>query len=105
MRLWVDDLRPAPSEDAAWVHMVSSEAAIAQLDWWRSYGVPVEEVSLDHDLGGDDTSMPVVDWMREHDCWPDEVTVHTANPVGRENLLRALNADAPAEVAISIRTW
>ncbi|MEV6643273.1 cyclic-phosphate processing receiver domain-containing protein [Amycolatopsis sp. NPDC051371] len=41
-------------------------------------------ISLDHDLGGDDTTRPVVLWLCENDRCPPEVRVHTANPVGRE---------------------
>ena len=41
-------------------------------------------MSLDHDLGGDDTSRRIVLWMCENEFWPDEVVVHSANPVGVE---------------------
>lgn len=80
MRLWVDDLRPPPDE--SWSVAVSSAGAIYQLGLWR-----FDAISLDHDLGGDDMTRPVVLWMAEHDAWPTEVRVHTANPVGREWLV------------------
>ncbi len=102
-RLWVDDLRIPPEE--GWNWMVSSGGAIAQLHLWCNYGVPVEELSLDYDLGGDDTTMPIVDWMREHNCWPDVINVHSMNPIGRENLLRAINHDAPPEVDIYFKIY
>ena len=41
-------------------------------------------MSLDHDLGGEDTPRPVVIWFCEADYWPTEVVVHSANPVGIE---------------------
>jgi hypothetical protein len=44
----------------------------------------ITEMSLDHDLGGDDTTRPIVLWMCENESWPTTVHVHTANPVGRE---------------------
>jgi len=49
--------------------------------------------TTDHDLGGDDTAMRVVNWMIEKDMdkpgWipePFNWDVHSANPVGKENL-------------------
>lgn len=75
-QLWVDDLRTAP---IGWVWAKSSAEAIGMLKV-SSF----DSISLDHDLGGDDTSRAVVLWMCEHDLWPPIVHVHTANPVGRE---------------------
>lgn len=75
-RLWVDDLRPAP---AGWVWVKTSAEAIAALE-----GGTWDELSLDHDLGGDDTTRPVVLWLAEHGGWPERIMVHSANPVGVE---------------------
>lgn len=74
--LWVDDLRPAPP---GWTWAKSSAEAISLLTDGE-----FTAISLDHDLGGDDTTRPVVLWLCENDRWPAEVRVHTANPVGRE---------------------
>ncbi|WP_170219494.1 cyclic-phosphate processing receiver domain-containing protein [Nocardioides litoris] len=83
MRLWIDDLRPAPE---GWRWAKTSREAIAILE-----AQPADAVSFDHDLGrdrdGDDTTRAVVLWMCEHDRWPPTVHVHTANPVGREWLV------------------
>lgn len=74
MRLWVDDLRPPPE---GWWWAKSSKRAIAFLHYpW------IREMSLDHDLGGDDTTRPVVLFMCEHGVWPEIIHVHSANPVG-----------------------
>lgn len=75
-RLWVDDLRTPPE---GWEWAKTSHDAIAALST-----AAVSELSLDHDLGGDDTTRPVVLWMCENKVWPDEVRVHSANPVGVE---------------------
>jgi hypothetical protein len=76
VKLWVDDLRPPP--DTTWTWAMSSDEAILHLIM-RTWRV----MSLDHDLGGDDTSRAIVLYLCEHDgCWPDEVTVHSANPPG-----------------------
>jgi len=80
MKLWVDDLRPSPSWD--WYQAFSSSEAIVILNNCRETGMTVELLSLDHDLGGEDTTRPIVLWMCEHDFWPVEVVVHSANPVG-----------------------
>jgi len=102
LKLWVDDERPAP--DDSWVHAKTSESAISHL---YMAGVPaimddIEEISLDHDLGGDDTGFKVLDWMISWDCWPKELTIHTSNRAARERMLAAANAEAPEWVNISI---
>lgn len=76
MRLWIDDLRDPPD---GWAWAKTSREAIDTLS-----GGGVTEISLDHDLGGDDTSRTVVLWMCERDEWPAVVRVHSANPVGVE---------------------
>jgi hypothetical protein len=85
LKLWVDDERDPPDETWDWV--TTSEAAIALLDvFQKEIGTwcPREVISFDHDLGGDDTTRPVVLWMIEHGFRFNEYRVHTANPVGRE---------------------
>ncbi|WP_431815981.1 cyclic-phosphate processing receiver domain-containing protein [Gordonia jacobaea] len=81
MRLYVDDLRDPP--DDTWSVARSSAEALAIL---RSEAV-VEELSLDHDLGGDDTTRPIALYLSEHDQWPPIVRVHSSNPVGVEWLV------------------
>ena len=81
MKLWVDDLRDPPNwNDGTWSWARTSQEAIDCL----KYLGPYEEMSLDHDLGGEDTTRAIVLWLCEHGHWPDKVVVHSANPVGRE---------------------
>ena len=75
MKLWVDDERLPPE---GWWWAKTSTRAIAWL-----YYPGVTEVSLDHDLGGEDTTRPVVLYMCEHGVWPAVVRCHSQNPVGR----------------------
>jgi hypothetical protein len=82
MKIWVDDIREYP--DYHWWWVKDSWHAIQALNHCMLNGIPVEVLSLDHDLGGDDTTRPIVLWLCEHNVWPDEIRVHTANPVGRE---------------------
>ena len=108
MKLWVDDERPAP--DLSWTVAKTSADAISHLYMIgtpavQAMGDRFEEISLDHDLGGDDTGMIVLDWMIAWSEWPAVVTVHTSNPPARDRMLRAINAEAPVEVDINIIYW
>lgn len=110
MKLWLDDIRPAPP---GWVHVRTDLEAREYLKRGD-----VEQASLDHDLGacqvcrGDDSdeawlartgfqSMPncehfgtgytLVCWMEETGYWPlVKPLVHSANPVGRAKMLTAI---------------
>ena len=87
MKIWVDDIRTPPDETWRWAK-TSAEAirwlTNSKIVNWRPGWGGIEIMSLDHDLGGDDTSRPIVLWMCENDFWPVEVRVHSANPVGVE---------------------
>lgn len=102
MKLWVDDERVAP-DGFTWA--VTSAVAISDLILAAATGEVFEEISLDHDLGGEDTGMKVLNYMIEHSIWPKVLTIHTANPPAREQMLRAANAEAPDWVEIYVRTW
>lgn len=90
-RLFIDDLRDPV--DPAWTIARSSAEAIALL---LERGCP-DEISFDHDLGGDDTAMAVARRLIDLDLDANGVFipptfrfgVHSANPVGAANL-RAL---------------
>ena len=76
MRVWLDDLRPAP-EGWEWARTVDEAIALLCTN-------EVLEASLDHDLGEEvDEGYRLVLWMAEHEVWPSEgITVHYANPPG-----------------------
>lgn len=93
-RLWIDDLRPAPE---GWLWVKTSAEAIHALSIMN-----IEEVSFDHDLGGDDTTRKVVLWLCEEKfahgrdyLFPPICRVHTANPVGHDWLTGMLNKYGP----------
>jgi hypothetical protein len=106
MNLWIDDERPSP--DTSWTIATTSASAIEILHAWVSMRnllhaqnfSDLEIVSFDHDLGGDDTTRPVLLWMIENEVWPKILRVHTANPVGRQWLLGTADRYAPMEVEI-----
>jgi hypothetical protein len=97
MKLWIDDERPMP--DGYSEHATSSAAAIQLIDDAR---LSLTLVSFDHDLGGDDTTRPVMLWMIDHDVWPDTIRFHTANPIGREWLVGMADRYAPAETHLDL---
>lgn len=108
MKLFIDDLRDAP--DDSWTVVRTSDEALgvlrsilgAQLGAYP-YGpdeTPLEAVSFDHDLGGEDTTRPVMLWMCEFGLWPDSMRVHSMNPVGKSWLLNMADHYAPEGVVI-----
>lgn len=92
MKIWLDDVRVAP-QGYVWCHSVNEcKQAILSAE---QNGEEIEVVDCDHDLGdyfpdGGD-GIAVVDWLVERDT-VYTVELHTANPVGRANMQRALEA-------------
>jgi hypothetical protein len=80
MRIWLDDIRPAPQ---GWVWVDTVEKAIELMASGE-----VAEASLDHDLGdGEQEGYKLVLWMAENDMWPREaISVHSANPPGAKRM-------------------
>lgn len=115
MRLWHDDVRPAP-EGWIWARRNQEAKAILMNCW------PIVEISLDHDLGlhdveipedpdelaevlilkgrGEETGLDLVRWMIEEGRVPRMVTIHSWNPPGAIAMRKALQeAGYPASVA------
>jgi hypothetical protein len=92
MKLWLDDIRLPPSNE--WIWVKRSVDAIEILS-----GGFVSEVSLDHDLGVDDTGYTVAVWI-EKAAYMAKIPklvwhVHSANPVGALRIAIAMkNADS-----------
>jgi hypothetical protein len=87
MRVYLDDLRPLPSD-----FDVLARSSAEALDLLR--GGRVRFLSLDHDLGGEDTGYLVARWIEqaafEGTLPPLGWAIHSANPVGRRNMEMAL---------------
>ena len=99
MNVWLDDVRsPEKYGRVGWTWIKTFDAAIEVLATGE-----VTAISLDHDLGWASTlgfhdpaernGYHVVCWMEECDVWPEEIFIHTANPVGRDNIIRVLQAN------------
>ena len=85
MKIWLDDLRPAPwgYESAGSVNEAKTLIREAERN-----GIEIEVLDLDHDLGdfanqGGD-AIKLLDWLAERETFYP-VEIHTANPVGRAN--------------------
>jgi hypothetical protein len=90
MKIWVDDLRPVP-EGYEWAKSVNQ--AISLVEKAEAENEEVEVLDLDHDLGdyysdGGD-AIKLLDWLAERGTFYP-VKIHTANPVGRENMVRMI---------------
>lgn len=87
MKLFVDDLRDPP--DSSWTVARSTKEALELCrDTWP------EELSLDHDLGGEDRVMDFLKLFHEM-CGEKPIPswkVHSANPVGRLNIMSFMDS-------------
>ena len=101
MRLWIDDIRPAP-EGYFWCRTVDHAKSVIEL-WERNqdkddlnipilildHGREIELIDIDHDagdfahLGGD--YIRILDWLEETGRnYP--IRIHSMNVVGRQNM-------------------
>jgi hypothetical protein len=93
MNIWLDDVRPMPAGFD--VHVKTASEAIELIK--NSDGV--ESISFDHDLGNDEdgtgydvaTYIEMSVYLRHHPP-PRRWAVHSANPVGREKIKRAMES-------------
>lgn len=90
MKIWLDDLRPVPQ---GYEGAKSVNEAIALIEEAEKAGIDIEVLDLDHDLGdyytdGGDV-IKLLDWLADRETFYP-VEIHTANPVGRENMERML---------------
>ncbi|MEW2356506.1 cyclic-phosphate processing receiver domain-containing protein [Spirillospora sp. NPDC029432] len=88
--LAIDDLRAFPR--ASRIARTSQEG-VQLLEEHRA--CEIDELWLDHDLGGEDSIMPVVILLERaafdgHPFTIGTVYVHSANPIGAETVVRAL---------------
>lgn len=108
MRLWHDDVRPAP---AGWVWARTNAQAKEHLLTGQ-----VREISMDHDLGyhdvvmpddpkdpdalmeilvlrgvSEDTGLHLAHWMVENHRVPSRIRIHSWNPDGAKNMAAVFN--------------
>lgn len=79
--LYIDDERTPPDD------MVLARTLLEAKEIVTKEGLP-SLMSLDHDLGGDETVMQFLHWLSEnyYEEGPPPYLIHSANPVGRQNM-------------------
>ena len=101
MKLWIDDIRPAPE---GWFWARSVNDAKHHIEWWERYVIPREQlelISIDHDAGdfyhdGGDF-IRVLDWLEETGRnYP--IRIHSQNPVGVQNMRAIIERNGWTEV-------
>lgn len=97
--LFIDDLRDPPPSLVG--DIIVARTSVDALNILKTdTQVSFDEIWFDHDLGGDDTTMPVVDYLcylSAHDT-PASVgrfVVHSANPVGVRTILASFRRYYP----------
>jgi hypothetical protein len=104
MKLWIDDIRPAP-EGYIWCHSVfraMKEIMINENRIANGYDeTPIQLIDIDHDsgefyqYGGD--YIKLLDWLEETNRnYP--IRIHSMNPVGRENMRAIIRRNGWTEV-------
>lgn len=98
VRLWVDDLRPAP-DGYEWVKTTRDAMNCILLRGTRTV---IDVLDLDHDAGdyaedGGDY-IKILDFMEEHGINDIPIHLHTMNPVGRENMRRIIRHNGWKEI-------
>ena len=103
LRLCLDDDVLDRRPPYGWVQVTTAHRAITLLEsGW------VVELSLDHDLGDDERfgrGVDVCDWLAEQafahqrPLWPrDGITLHTANPGGRDAMAHTIERYATGQI-------
>lgn len=105
MKLWIDDVRPAP-EGYIWIRSVNEakwkiESAEAICEVFPMDTPAIELIDIDHDagsfacFGGD--YIKLLDWLEETGSnYP--IRIHSMNPVGRENMRAIIQRNGWTEV-------
>ena len=98
MKLWVDDVRPAPT-GYLWAESVLMAQAIIEVN--EEENNKIELIDLDHDAGhfakdGGDY-IKLLDWLEETGRnYP--IRIHSMNPVGVDNMRRIIKRNGWTEV-------
>ena len=108
MKLWIDDVRPAPNLSYRWVksvneakRMIEGIEAFNKEVWDYSELVALELIDIDHDAGdyaceGGDY-IKLLDWLEETGrSYP--VRIHSMNPVGVQNMRAIVERNGWQEV-------
>ncbi len=104
MKLWIDDVRPAP-DGYVWARSVRAAKWTIQMHEWRCKAgfspIHIELIDIDHDAGdyacdGGDY-IKLLDWLEETGRnYP--IHIHSMNPVGVANMRAIIQHNGWTEV-------
>ena len=100
MKLWIDDVRPAP-EGYYWLRTVIDAKFLIETVLGDSFEYLIELIDIDHDAGecasdGGDY-IKLLDWLEETGrSFP--IRIHSMNPVGVENMRRIIQRNGWTEI-------
>lgn len=103
MKLWIDDVRPAPDGDWMWLQSVDFAKAFIkeiELDEYDE-DITITLIDIDHDAGeyaiyGGDY-IKLLDWLEETGRnYP--IRIHSMNPVGVQNMRAIIERNGWTEV-------
>lgn len=98
MKIWVDDIRPAPT-GYEWIK--TTEGAIALIEHLNRCGVEIELIDLDHDagdfvrFGGD--YIKILDFLERTEV-SVPIRIHSMNVVGKMNMRAIIRRNGWVEV-------
>lgn len=95
MRLWIDDVRPAPT-GYTWIKTVNEAISIV-----KKYPKEIRIIDIDHDAGdyvihGGDY-IKFLDWLEEMG-YNYPIHIHSMNPVGIVNMRTIINKNGWKEL-------
>lgn len=99
MKIWVDDVRPAPK--GYWWCKSVNDAKRVILDPVIQHSFGIDIIDIDHDAGeyakyGGDY-IKLLDWLEETGRkYP--IRIHSMNPVGVENMRRVIQKNGWVEI-------
>lgn len=96
MKLWIDDQLCPPDDSWTWVTDAAAALALVAHSYLSQNPTHhIEVISFDHDLGGDENTMPVaqmIEVMADAGHKPPAWQIHSGNTPGRMNLEAALRS-------------
>jgi hypothetical protein len=92
INLFVDDIRTPPDSSKTWTIARTYKDALVSI-----LTQEIDTISLDHDLGEGKTGYDLVLEMVKSGNFPKHIQIHSANPVGVENMSKTLCRYAPLE--------
>lgn len=92
MIIVIDDLRTfrPEYEKEGTLYLRDSKTALEALRVLEARDTYIDEIWLDHDLGGSDTIWPVVEFLETSELVVEGIYIITSNPVGRVRIHTAL---------------